>query len=264
MSDIPRDDVFLARTKSFTRRSRALPPALARDFAAVEDRYVVQVPRGQGMTSVDPDFQLDAAALFGREAPLVVEVGSGRGEQIVSYASAHPEMDFLAFEVWVPGVARLAVKAAEAGLTNLRIVEADAQQALSTMLPDASVSELWTFFPDPWRKARHHKRRLVGADFASTAARVLVDGAAWRLATDWADYAEQMLDVVAATKCLKNPFAPEGSSAGDEGGGYAPRFTGRVATHFEQRAAEEGRPARDILAIRLPRSGDSDQPVGED
>lgn len=259
---------FMARTKSFQRRSRDLSPALAAAFEAGKANHLLEVPRDEGMTSVDPSLVLDPHTLFPQDAPLVIEVGSGRGEQILHTASCHPEKNFLAFEVWVPGVARLVAAAAKEGLTNLKVVEADAQQALKTLLPAQSVAELWTFFPDPWRKSKHRKRRLVAADFAQTAARILEDQAVWRMATDWADYAVQMLQVIEASPDFDNPCADQilnevldAATAADlaegalvpEQGGFAPRFAGRVQTHFEERGHDAGRVAYDLMAIRVPR-----------
>ncbi|WRS29383.1 tRNA (guanosine(46)-N7)-methyltransferase TrmB [Actinomycetaceae bacterium MB13-C1-2] len=280
-----RNAEFMARTKSFTRRSRDLKPALERAFAKHRDKYVIEVPRDVGLTTAHPDFRLSPTEVFGREAPLVVEVGSGRGEQMLTAAASNPERDYLAFEVWVPGLARLTAKAGEAGLTNIRVIEADAQLALKSILDEATVSELWTFFPDPWRKSRHHKRRLVSDDFAETVARVLEDGGLWRLATDWENYAGQMLGVLSRAEELENPYELEsvalqdavreaghsiGQSTGidrtqcaaqgtvqvpaPQTGGFSPRFDGRVFTHFEERGAKAGRPAWDLVAVRLPRT----------
>ena len=267
---VARDEArFMARTKSFQRRSRELSPGLTAAFEAGKPDYLLEVPRDQGMTSVDPKITLDPRTLFHSDAPLVVEVGPGRGEQILHTAARHPELNFLAFEVWVPGVARLVAAAAKEGLSNLKVIEADAQQALKTLLPEASVAELWTFFPDPWRKSKHRKRRLVAADFADTAARILEDGAVWRMATDWADYALQMLQVAEASPEFENPSSAEvtedvlgaavvadleDGALVPEQGGFAPRFAGRVQTHFEERGQDAGRVAYDLVAVRMPRT----------
>ncbi|MDC4232824.1 tRNA (guanosine(46)-N7)-methyltransferase TrmB [Actinomyces sp. B33] len=265
--EAPEGQVYLARTKSFTRRSRDLPANLRRTWERWAGDYVVEVERGIGYTTVAEGVRLDPAALFGRSAPLTVEIGSGTGEQLVAAAAAHPDRDYLALEVWVPGIAKLISKAVDAGASNIRVVEADAAQAIPHLLDEASVDEMWTFFPDPWRKTRHHKRRLVSRPFAREAARVLVDGGAWRLATDWDDYAWQMRDVVEDCPPLANPHEGERPDAADPEpgrGGFAPRFAGRVVTHFETRGIDAGRAVHDVLAIRLPRGGarPGDDPAG--
>ena len=236
--EAPEGTVFMSRTKSFTRRTRELPANLARTWEAHASRYVVEPRRGVGYTTVAQDFTLDLAELFGRRAPVTLEIGSGTGEQIVAAASAHPERDFLALEVWVPGIAKLISKAVEADVDNIRVIE------------------VWTFFPDPWRKARHRKRRLVSDAFALEVARLLRDGGAWRLATDWDDYAWQMRDVVEACELFENPHAgerPDPSDPQPERGGFAPRYDGRVVTHFETRGIDAGRHAHDIVGVRRPR-----------
>ena len=181
--EAPEGTVFMSRTKSFTRRTRELPSNLARTWEAHAHRYVVEPRRGVGYTTVAQDFALDLAELFGRSTPVTLEIGSGTGEQIVAAAAAHPERNFLALEVWVPGIAKLISKAVEADVDNIRVIEADAAQALPIMLGDASLDEVWTFFPDPWRKARHRKRRLVSDNFALEIGRLLRDGGVWRLAS---------------------------------------------------------------------------------
>ncbi|WP_115727588.1 tRNA (guanosine(46)-N7)-methyltransferase TrmB [Actinomyces culturomici] len=255
--EAPDGAVYLARTKSFTRRTRELPGNLKRTWDEHAGRYVVEVERAIGYTTVAETVRLDPAELFGRVAPLTIEIGSGTGEQIVESASAHPERDYLAFEVWVPGIAKLVSKAVAAGVENIRVVEADAQLALPIVFADAVAEEVWTFFPDPWRKARHRKRRLVSDAFAPEVARVLVDGGIWRLATDWDDYAWQMRDVVEACDLFENPYAGERPDPADPEparGGFAPRFAGRVVTHFETRGIDAGRRAHDLVAVRLPRT----------
>ena len=254
--DAPEGTVFMSRTKSFTRRSRELPPNLARTWDAHAERYVIEPRRGIGYTTVAEDFRLDPVELFGRSAPLTLEIGSGTGEQIVAAAAAHPDRDYLALEVWVPGIAKLVSKAVEAGVDNIRVLEADAAQALPFLLADASLDEVWTFFPDPWRKARHHKRRLVSDEFAREVARVLRDGGVWRLATDWDNYAWQMRDVVEACPLFENPYRgqrPDPEDPEPARGGFAPRYEGRVVTHFETRGIDAGRRAHDIVGVRVPR-----------
>lgn len=254
--DVPEGTVFMSRTKSFTRRSRELPPNLARTWDAHAGRYVIEPRRGIGYTTVAEDFRLDPVELFGRRAPLTLEIGSGTGEQIVAAAAAHPDRDYLALEVWVPGIAKLVSKAVEAGVDNIRVLEADVAQALPIVLGDACLDEVWTFFPDPWRKARHRKRRLVSDAFALQVARVLRDGGVWRLATDWDDYAWQMRDVIEACPLFENPYVgqrPDPEDPEPQRGGFAPRYEGRVVTHFETRGIDAGRRAHDIVGVRVPR-----------
>lgn len=246
----------MARTKSFSRRSRPLHDSLRRTMERHGGDYVVDVARGEGWTTVAPDSRLDLDALFGRRAPVTLEIGPGVGEQVVAAARRWPGRDFLALEVWQPGIAKLVSRAVAAGVANIRVVEADAAQAVPLLLDAASVDEVWTFFPDPWRKARHRKRRLVNDRFADEVARVLVDGGTWRLATDWDDYAWQMRDVVEACPDLANPHQGERPDPDDpepDRGGFAPRWPGRVPTHFEQRGRDAGRRAHDLTVVRLPR-----------
>ena len=254
--DVPEGTVFMSRTKSFTRRSRELPVNLARTWEAHADRYVIEPRRGVGYTTVADDFHLDAEELFGRQAPLTLEIGSGTGEQIVAAAAANPDRDYLALEVWVPGIAKLISKAVDAGVDNIRVLEADVAQALPIMLGDACLDEVWTFFPDPWRKARHRKRRLVSDEFALQIARVLRDGGVWRLATDWDDYAWQMRDVIEGCPLFENPYVgqrPDPEDPEPKRGGFAPRYEGRVVTHFETRGIDAGRRVHDVIGVRLPR-----------
>jgi tRNA (guanine-N7-)-methyltransferase len=131
-------------------------------------------------------------------------------------------------------------------LDNLRLVQANAAELLATALPEGSVDELWVFFPDPWHKARHHKRRLVTPEFARLAARVLRPGGTWRLATDWVEYAEQMLDVGEASADFDNLHGA---------GQVAPRFDGRVLTSFEKKGTEAGRTVTDLVFVRTPAAG---------
>lgn len=249
------DAVFMARTKSFTRRARRLNESMQRTWDTFGPRYVVDVARGVGETTVDPSVKpLSFRKLFGRESLVRCEIGAGNGDQIVSAAAAHPDRDFLAFEVYRPGVVKTIAKAHKAGVTNLKILEVDAQQAMPILFPDACLDELWVFFPDPWRKARHHKRRLVQPAFAKEVVRVLRPGGKWLLATDWEDYAFQMRDVVEDCPGLTNPYAgmnPDPHDPDGERGGFAPRWPGRLMTHFERRGLDAGRVVRDIVGQKI-------------
>lgn len=239
-----------------------MPDRHARMWREFGPAYLLDVPlEGDGRgTTIDSSYRLDREGTFGRTAPLIVEIGSGAGDMAVAGALAHPEWDFLAFEVWRPGVAHSIVKAAPHGLTNLRFVVADASQALPIMLPAMSVHEIWTFFPDPWPKNKHHKRRLIQSEFASEMGELLEDGGAWRLATDWADYAWQIRDVIEECPTLLNPYAGRLADPGDpqvdprgEHGGFAPRFPLRPTTRFERRGEAVDRVIRDVVAERVTR-----------
>jgi tRNA (guanine-N7-)-methyltransferase len=138
---------------------------------------------------------LDAAAVFKRKAPLVLEIGSGMGETTVAIAKTHPEADFIAVEVHGPGVGSLLNAIEREGLKNLKVIRHDALDVLERMIADDSLAAIHLFFPDPWPKKRHHKRRLVQREFAALAARKLAAGGILHAATDWPDYAEQMAEV---------------------------------------------------------------------
>ena len=166
-----------------------------------------------------------------RYAPLVLEVGSGMGETTIAIAKAHPEADFIAVEVHAPGVGALLKAIERERLTNVRVIRHDAVEVLERMVEDASLVAIHLFFPDPWPKKRHHKRRLVQRDVAALMARKLMAGGTLHAATDWPDYAEQMAAVFGAEPLLE-PAA----------GGFAPR----PATKFESRGRRLGHPIRDL------------------
>ena len=222
---------------SFTRRGGRLTERQQSAWDKVADTYVIDIPRHGPSTSVDPAYVFDAAAAFGRTAPLIVEIGSGRGEALVHAAKAQPDHDFLGLEVYVPGVAQTLVTMRHERVTNIQMAIVNAAEALTTMLPPASVREVRIWFPDPWHKARHHKRRLVTPEFATLLTRVLEPGGMVRLATDWEDYAEQMQRVVAGSPELSD-------------GDFVSRFAGRPVTRFEQKGLDVGRRIRDLRAIR--------------
>ncbi len=188
------------------------------------------------------DTPIDPVAVFGREAPLWVEVGFGNGESLVSLAASMPEINFLGIEVHRPGVGHCLHRAHEAGLQNLRVLEQDAVVALRDRLPQASVARLLVLFPDPWHKKRHNKRRLVSAAFADVVARALVPGGVWHLATDWEPYAEWMHEVLGANAAFSNT-----AGAGLE----AERPSYRMQTKFESRGLRLGHRVQDLVYERL-------------
>ncbi|NHN54209.1 tRNA (guanosine(46)-N7)-methyltransferase TrmB [Calidifontibacter sp. DB0510] len=218
--------------------------------------YLLDLPFDGPGTTIDPAYRLDQEREFGRVAPLIVEIGSGSGDCVVHAAGSLPEVDFLAFEVWRPGAAQTIAKAVHDGVGNLRIAVADAAQALSMITP-GTVQEVWTFFPDPWPKAKHHKRRLVTPEFAERVASILAPGGVWRLATDWADYAWVMRDVVSGCPSFTNPYAGRAADPVDAQedprgwyGGFAPRFELRPMTRFEAKGLRAGRVVRDLAVTR--------------
>lgn len=214
-----------------------------RAWTDLAPRFVLEAPRDEAATSVRPGAVISPREVWGRDAALIVEVGSGQGHAIIHAASSRPEDDFLAVEVFTAGLARTMLNAERAGIENLRLVEANAPEVLAHLLPEASVAELWVFFPDPWHKNKHTKRRMLTPEFAALAATALRDGGVLRLATDWEHYARQMRDV----------FDEAPDFARDFDGDWAARFDGRVLTAFERKGARAGREIRDLSYVRTPR-----------
>jgi tRNA (guanine-N7-)-methyltransferase len=172
---------------------------------------------------------------FGRTAPLVLEIGSGMGETTAAIAKQRPEVDFIAVEVHAPGIGSLLNRIEKEALANLRVIRHDAVEVLERMIPDASLAAIHLFFPDPWPKKRHHKRRLVQPEFAALAARKLAPGGVLHAATDWPDYAEHMSEVFSG----ESLFLPVGKG-----------FVERPPTKFEARGRRLGHPIRDLYFRR--------------
>jgi tRNA (guanine-N7-)-methyltransferase len=184
----------------------------------------------------------DFDAAFGRKAPLVLEIGFGNGEQLLFAAQNEPEKNLVGLEVHAPGVGRLLQGAAELGVDHLKAYCHDAVEVLHHEVADASVDEVRIYFPDPWHKKRHHKRRLVQPDFVALLARKLKHGGLLHLATDWEDYARQMLEVCDAEPRLRNRAGP---------GGTVERPQWRRQTHFETRGLKLGHGVWDLLYDRI-------------
>ena len=178
---------------------------------------------------------LDFGRVFERTAPVVLEIGSGMGETTAAIAHSHPETDYVAVEVHGPGVGSLLKKIAELDLHNLRIVRHDAVAVLEQMVPDTSLTGLHLFFPDPWPKKRHHKRRLLQAQFAELAARKLAPGGYLHAATDWPDYATQIDEVLSSSSFFQKDSQEKKA---------------RPTTKFERRGIGLGHPVRDLLFLR--------------
>ncbi|MGH3941658.1 MAG: tRNA (guanosine(46)-N7)-methyltransferase TrmB [Pseudonocardiaceae bacterium] len=200
-----------------------------------------------------PEGPLDTSGWFGRRAPVVLEIGSGMGESTATMAAAAPEVDHLAVEVYQPGLAQLLLRAEHAHLTNLRLLRGDAQELLTQRIAPASLHGVRIYFPDPWPKRRHTKRRLVNQEFVTLVTSRLAPGGTLHLATDWEPYAVQMRAALAGEPTLRNTVAGDaGGTPGPAGAnGYAPRPAWRPVSKFEQRALEEGRPVCDLLFSRV-------------
>ena len=182
---------------------------------------------------------LDLAQAFGRTAPVVAEIGFGMGETTARIAAENPGVDYLAIEVHAPGVGSLLRQVEERGLTNVRIVTHDAVEVLREMVPMDSLAGIHVFFPDPWPKKRHHKRRLVQPAFAALCAARLAPGGYLHVATDWQEYAKHVLAVLSATPALANTAES-----------FAPRPTSRPETKFERRGLNLGHGVWDIVFTR--------------
>ena len=215
--------------RSFVRRGGRIGPGQRRALAELGPRFVLPfAPR-----------PLQHAQVFGRQAPCVLEIGFGMGDATAAIAAGQPDTDFIGVEVHEAGVGALLRQIGERGLSNLRIVQHDAVEVLQAMIEPGTLAGVHVFFPDPWPKKRHHKRRLIQPAFVSLAASRLAPGALLHCATDWAPYAEQMLQVLGAEPLLENT-AP----------GYAARPPQRPLTRFENRGERLGHDVRDLLFRR--------------
>jgi tRNA (guanine-N7-)-methyltransferase len=243
-------------TDPFASEGRKAPP---KPFTAVEGQRKVRsfVLRQGRFTEAQqrafdqswPRFGLDYRgeprdfdAAFGRKAKRILEIGFGNGEALGYSAQRDPGRDHIGIEVHAPGVGRLLNALAAADARNVRLYHHDAVEVLEREVADASLDEIRVYFPDPWHKKRHHKRRLVNPEFAALLARKLAPGGRLHLATDWQDYAEQMWDVLDAAPGLANRAGPRG---------HVPRPEWRPQTHFESRGQRLGHGVWDLLYDRV-------------
>jgi tRNA (guanine-N7-)-methyltransferase len=217
--------------RSFVRREGRMTLAQKRALKEFWPRYGVELK----------DSPLDLAAIFGRRAPVALEIGFGNGEALATVAARHPLNDYLGVEVHRPGVGRLLRGLVTQDLTNVRVICADANDVLAR-LPDNSLAAVYLFFPDPWPKKRHHKRRLVHPAFVEAIRRRLTVGGVLCLATDWEDYAVHMLAALSQTRGFEN-------TAGD--GQFAARQSERPLTRFERRGHKLGHVVRDLIFQRV-------------
>jgi tRNA (guanine-N7-)-methyltransferase len=217
--------------RSFVLRAGRTTAAQERALTELWPRYGVEA-------GAQP---LDLDVIFGRPARRCLEIGFGAGEVIGSLAQMNPDIDYLGIEVHRSGVGRLLLHAEQAAVKNLRVICQDAVEVLRHRVADASFDEILVFFPDPWHKKRHHKRRLIDAGFALLAASKLRADGILRLATDWQDYAEQMLAVCNACDALKT-LSPDH--------GYMPRPDFRPPTRFERRGQRLGHGVWDLAYVK--------------
>ena len=222
---------LMRRIRSFVRREGRLTKG--------QERALTQLWPVMGVEFSGQ--MLDVATLFGREAPVVLEIGFGMGASLVEMAKAAPEKNFIGIEVHRPGVGACLTSAEEAGVTNLRLFCHDAVEVLEQMIPDQSIDTLQLFFPDPWHKSRHHKRRIVQPPFVQMLRPKLKLGGLFHMATDWQNYAEQMLEVMSVAEGFTNT-----SAFGD----YVPRPDARPLTKFEQRGHRLGHGVWDLVFQR--------------
>ncbi len=230
----------LRQIRSFVRREGRMTHAQQR---ALTDYWATfGVEAAVGLLNLD--------ALFGRRASRTLEIGFGNGESLATMAAAHPDEDYLGIEVHRPGVGHLLLRATALQLTNLRVLCTDALEALDRQIPDEALDRIQIFFPDPWPKVRHHKRRLIQAERVTLLARKLKPGGQLHVATDCEEYAQAILALCNATSELENV-------AGDRG--FIARPVWRPLTRFEQRGQRLGHNIRDLLFMRCAVLSDQEQ-----
>jgi tRNA (guanine-N7-)-methyltransferase len=221
-------EAHLRKVRSFVRRPGRATTGQRRALADLWPRFGVDAERGP----------LDLPALFGRDAPRVLDIGFGDGEALVTTAVNYPANDYLGVEVHEPGIGHLLLLLERSGATNVRVIQRDAAEVLPRLLPNASFAAVNLFFPDPWPKKRHHKRRLVQPPFVEELARVLAADGLLHIATDWADYARHTLEVLAASA----EFAPIDASEDP--------LAFRPPTKFERRGRRLGHEVADLFYRR--------------
>lgn len=217
--------------RSFVVRAGRMGPGQTRALAELGPRFVIPYAPQRH----------DFDASFGRRAPRVLEIGFGMGDATAAIAQGQPDTDFIGVEVHTPGVGALLKRIGEMGLANLRLIQHDAVEVLEQMIEPASLAGVHVFFPDPWHKKKHNKRRLIQAEFVRLLASRLQPGAYLHCATDWQPYAEQMLEVLGAEPSLQNSAT-----------GYAPKPGYRPLTKFENRGLKLGHGVWDLVFVKRP------------
>ncbi|MBN8504191.1 MAG: tRNA (guanosine(46)-N7)-methyltransferase TrmB [Burkholderiales bacterium] len=227
--DVPNQASPPRRIKSFVKRAGRMGSGQIRALQELAPKYALPFQPSR------PDWD----AVFGRSAPRVLEIGSGMGDATAKIAAALPHIDFIACEVHEAGVGALLQRIEEAGLRNLRVIQHDAVEVLEQMVAPQSLHGVHLFFPDPWHKKRHHKRRLVQGPFIAQLMQFIAPGGYFHAATDWQPYAEQMLEVLSAEPLLENTAA-----------GYAETPAYRPQTKFEARGLRLGHGVWDLVFRR--------------
>ena len=263
-----RPALYGRKVLSFVRRSARLDARLQRAWDTYADTYLLNINAGEGSLDVREGFVFDQAYIretWGNTNPLIVEIGSGQGENGVAAAAARPDGNFLALEVYDPGVAHTLLLAGKQNLKNLRIAQINAPELFKAAV-DGSIAEVWTFFPDPWPKMRHHKRRIVQPELAADIHRALTDEGVWRIATDIEDYALHVHEVMDELDGFHNdgaltvslPVEHVGKGNADEAAALrhadfaeSERFDGRVLTNFEKKGLAAGRVIHDFTYRRV-------------
>ncbi len=227
MSDKDRSDVRMRGVRSFVLRAGRATAGQERALAQLWPKYGIEYSAAL----------LDLHALFGRAAPRMLEIGFGAGEALLEFAAAHPEIDCIGVEVHRPGVGRLLLGAEAANLRNLRVICHDAVEVLQQQLAPGCIDLVHIFFPDPWPKKRHHKRRLIQPPFVELLATAIAAGGTLRLATDWEPYAQHMREVIDASPAFANVATDTG---------FVARSAERALTRFERRGQRLGHGVRDL------------------
>lgn len=221
----------LRRIRSFVRREGRITPGQQRALQECWPRY-----------GLEADARLDLAQVFGRDAPRTLEIGFGNGASLATMAAQQPQHDFIGIEVHRPGVGHLLQLIEEQGLGNVRVMREDAVQVLQHCIADDSLDRVLLFFPDPWHKKRHHKRRIVQPDFIELLASKIRHGGRLHMATDWEDYAQHMVEVMSGSTAFRNCAAS---------GAFVPRPEYRPVTKFEQRGQRLGHGVWDLVYEKL-------------
>jgi tRNA (guanine-N7-)-methyltransferase len=226
------EEKYFRRIRSFVRRDGRMTEA--------QRRVLVELWPSVGLALADG--KMESEKVFGNNAPCMLEIGFGSGQSLLEIAREHPEKNFIGIETYQPGIGTLLLGVESFDVKNIRVYYADAVEVIQQCIEPASLDGIQIFFPDPWQKRRHFKRRLIQSEFVNLVTDKLKPNGIFHLATDWEDYAEQMMEVLSASKALTNLAGP---------GEFASRSSQRpVITKFEQRGHHSGRPIWELQFTR--------------